>query len=148
MDELHEAAERNRFAFERALAKHVRLKLTNTLERHDGSKRAGWFDATGCVWCLFDDEAFARSGTAGREAQAAAGNAFDLQLFWSVEDVLMPVGCDERWVAERIAAEATRQLEAQGFLCKPEEREPDKGLHLGVAYRRPRGLERIWSRNR
>ncbi|MBQ1839778.1 MAG: hypothetical protein II128_00390, partial [Atopobiaceae bacterium] len=33
-------------------------------------------------------------------------------------------------------------------LCKPEEREPDKGLHLGVAYRRPRGLERIWSRNR
>ena len=85
MDELQEAAERNRFAVERALAKHVRLKLTDTLERHDGSKRAGWFDATGCVWCLFDDEAFARPGTAGREAQAAAGNAFDLQLFWSVE---------------------------------------------------------------
>lgn len=134
---------RNRATFERVVGPYVSLKLADKIARRGNTTRKSWFDASGCVWCLFDDEGFVRSGCAGRDAKAAEGDAFDLQVFWSLEDVLMPAECDERWVAGRIADDAMRLLTEQGFRCKLEERMTGEGRHLGVRFCRPLGLRRV-----
>ena len=78
-----------------------------------------WFDATDCIWCVFDDSAFERceEGVArarGSSVVAAGTSAScDLQVYWGLGDVVMPPACDATWVAERIAQEAARQLRAK-----------------------------------
>lgn len=118
---------RNRLTFEKALGPYVTAKLEQTLQR--GEK---WLDASGCVWCLFDDEAFMRSGSLAHELRDDPASGFDLQVFWSMEDVVMPHECDERWVARRIVEEVQRQLEEQGYRVEPEERAAEGERHLGV----------------
>ena len=118
---------RNRLTFENALGPYVQAKVAQTLRR--GEK---WLDAAGCGWGLFDDGAFMRSGSLAHELRDDPAGGFDLQVFWSMGDVVMPHECDERWVARRIAEEAQRQLEEQGYRAEPEEREAEGGQHLGV----------------
>ena len=136
--ELHASAGANRATFDLVLGLYVRGKLQQVMSRLSHGGRRGWFDASGCVWCLFDDERFCRSGEEGRQLREERGDACDLQVYWSMGDVLMPRECDERWVAERIAAEACRQLGEQGYACATEWRDTAEGRHLGVAFaRRP-----------
>lgn len=127
---------RNRLTFEKALGPYVAAKIAQTLQRGED-----WLDASGCVWCLFDDEAFERSGGLAHELRDDPASGFDLQVFWSIEDVVMPRECDERWVARRIAGEAQRQLEERGYRAKLEERTAEGERHLGVRIRR-RGAKR------
>lgn len=134
-DELHEAALRNVRVFEEVLAAYVAGKLDQVLRR---AGRTGWFDASGCVWCLFDDPGFVRSGDAARVARERDGQTFGLQVYWSMGDVIMPGECDEHWVAERIACEAERQLDSLGYRHVREERMTEEGMHMGVAYRKRR----------
>ena len=129
-------ADQNRKVFDEVLASYVATKLGQVLPRVPRGKRTGWFDASGCVWCVFDDEGFARSGDAGRRLRDERGKDCDLQIYWSMGDVVMPGDCDERWVAERIAAEATRQLSSQGYRCTEEEHMVDGEAHLGVRFRK------------
>lgn len=125
---------RNRLTFEKALGPYVETKIAQTLQRGEG-----WLDASGCVWCLFDDETFERSGGLAHELRDDPASDFDLQVFWSIEDVVMPHECDERWVARRIADEAQRQLEERGYRAELEERATEGERHLGVRIRR-RGM--------
>lgn len=118
---------RNRLTFEKALGPYVTAKIEQTLGRGEG-----WLDASGCVWCLFDNGAFERSGSLARELRDDPTSGFDLQVFWSMEDVVMPRECDERWVARRIADEAQRQLGERGYRAELEERMAEGGRHLGV----------------
>ena len=137
-DELRSSASENRATFDLALGQYVRSKLRQVMSRLPHGGRQGWFDASGCGWCLFDDERFDRSGEEGRRLREECGDACDLQVYWSMGDVVMPRECDERWVAERIATEASRQLEGQGYACTTEWRDTAEGRHLGVAFaRRP-----------
>ena len=129
-------ADQNRKVFDEVLASYVATKLGQVLPRVPRGKRTGWFDASGCVWCVFDDEGFARSGDAGRRLRDERGKDYDLQVYWSMGDVLMPDVCDERWVAARIAAEAERQLCDRGYKCELEEREEEGTTHLGVRFRK------------
>lgn len=130
---------RNRLTFEKALGPYVEAKIAQTLQRSEE-----WLDASGCVWCLFDDEAFMRSGSLAHELRDDPTNGFDLQVFWSMEDVVMPHECDERWVARRIADEAQRQLGERGYHAELEERATEGERHLGVRIRRrgARGAKR------
>lgn len=134
--DLSSCAEQNRKVFDRVLPGYVSTKLEQMLTRLPRGERSGWFDASGCVWCLFDDEGFVRSGDEGRRLRDERGEACPVQVYWSMEDVVMPRACDEWWVAERIAAEAVRQLCAQGYRCATEEREAEGAMHLGVRFRR------------
>lgn len=133
---LHACARQNRATFDDVLAPYVATKLERVLSQLPHGARRGWFDASGCVWCLFDDEGFVRSGDAGRRMRDEQGASCDLQVYWSIEDVMMPGACDERWVAEQIAAEAVRQLSSRGYRCMLEEREAEGATHLGVRFRR------------
>lgn len=130
------SAERNRKVFDDVLASYVTTKLERVLSQLPRKARSGWFDASGCVWCLFDDEGFTCSGDAGRRLRDEQLGGCSLQVYWSMGDVMMPEECDERWVAGRIAAEAERQLSAQGYRCATEEREVDGEIHLGVRFRK------------
>ena len=134
--DLRSCADQNQRVFDSVLASYVATKLKQVLAQLPRSSRSGWFDASGCVWCLFDDEGFVRSGDEGRRLRDEAGDASPVQVYWSIEDVVMPRACDERWVAERIAAEAVRQLCAQGYRCATEEREAEGAMHFGVRFRR------------
>lgn len=129
-------ADQNRKVFDDVLASYVATKLGQVLPRIPRTKRTGWFDASGCVWCLFDAEGFTRSGDAGRRLREEQGKACDLRVYWSMGDVVMPGACDERWVAERIAEEAVWQLSSQGFCCTTEERTVDGETHLGVHFQK------------
>ena len=134
--DLRACADHNRAVFDEILAPYVATKLERVLSQLPRGSRSGWFDASGCVWCLFDDEGFARSGDAGRQLRDERDGGCDLQVYWSMGDVMMPGACDERWVAERIAEEATRQLSSRGYRCTREEREAEGATHLGVRFRR------------
>lgn len=129
-------ARQNRDVFDEVLAPYVSAKLEQVLSRLPRKGRSEWLDASGCVWCLFDDEAFLRSGELGRRLQAEQGDACAYQVYWSAGDVMMPRACDMRWVAERIVAESMRQLSASGYRCVEEEREVDGEMHLGVHFRK------------
>ena len=131
--ELQEHAAQNRRVFDQVLAGYVRMKLAQVMPRMG---KQGWFDASGCVWCLFDDERFVRSGSAARELREQGQQGFDLQVYWSIEDVVMPSGCDERWVAVQIVHEAVRQLGEQGYRSAVEERTVEGERHLGVRFHR------------
>ena len=120
--ELRACAERNREVFDDFLAPYVATKLGRVLSQLPHGARSGWFDASGCVWCLFDDEGFERSGDGGRRLRDERGGECPLQVYWSMGDVMMPASCDERWVGRRIAAEAERQLSARGYRCAVAER--------------------------
>ena len=132
--DLSVCAEHNRGVFDDVLSPYVAMKLEQVLGRLPVGKCSGWFDASGCVWCLFDDEKFVRSGDAGRRLRDELGVSCPLQVYWSMGDVMMPDACDERWVAARIAAEAEKQLSSHGYKCKPEEREEEGAMHLGVCF--------------
>lgn len=134
--DLNLCALHNRSVFDEVLAPYVTAKLEQVASRHSRGMRAGWFDASGCAWCLFDDERFARVGDAGRRLRDQQGENYPFQVYWSMGDVLMPRMCDARWVAERIATESMRQLSARGFRCVEEEREVDGETHLGVRFRK------------
>lgn len=134
--ELRACAERNRTVFDEVLASYVATKLGRVLSQLPHGSRSGWFDASGCVWCIFDDEGFERSADEGRRLRKERGGECPLQVYWSMGDVMMPEACDERWVAERIAAEAVRQLAARGYRCTIAEREEDDQTHLGVRFRK------------
>ena len=136
MADLIACASRNREVFEDVLAAYVSTKLEQVLSRLAPGARSGWFDASGCVWCLFDDERFERVGDAGRRLRDEQGDSCPLQVYWSMGDVVMPQPCDERWVAERIAVEARRQLSKRGYKCVPEERLAEGSMHLGVCFRK------------
>lgn len=129
-------AEQNLRVFDMVLESYVTMKLEQTMARLPHGARAGWLDASGCVWCVFDDERFLRSGDAGRRLRDEQGEDCGLQVYWSMEDVVMPGMCDARWVAERIAEEATRQLRGRGYRCATEERQAEGKTHLGVRYRK------------
>lgn len=138
--ELRVCSLRNRLTFEKVLAPYVRIKIEQAERMRARGARGrrlpeGWLDASGCVWCVFDDPSFLRSGSVAHELRDAADGGFDLQVYWSMEDVVMPHECGERWVAERIATEATRQLEAAGYRCTVEERVVEGEPHLGVSFR-------------
>lgn len=136
-------ADRNRKVFDEALGPYVAMKLDQVVRKDSREARAGWFDASGCVWCLFDGEDFTRSGDAGRRLRAEQGDACPFQVFWSMGDVVMPGTCDARWVAERIVEESVHQLSERGYRCTTEEREVEGEMHLGVRYRK-RLLHRFW----
>lgn len=136
-------AVRNREVFDEAIGPYVTAKLEQVVFGRPRAARSGWFDASGCVWCLFDSESFLRSGDDGRRLRAEWGEGCAIQVFWSMGDVVMPDECDERWVAERIVEEATRQLCARGYRCVPEEREAEGQMHLGVRF--SKGLLRGWA---
>ncbi len=134
--DLVSCASHNMEVFDKVLAPYVSVKLEQVVSKLPHGKARGWLDASGCVWCLFDDESFVRSGDAGRRLLAEKGKDCGLQVYWSMGDVLMPGTCDERWVAERIVEEAIRQLSNRGYRCAAEEREVDGETHLGVIFRK------------
>lgn len=134
--ELRIAAERNRKVFDEVLASYVAAKIDRILSLLPHGARTGWFDASGCVWCLFDDEGFARSGDDGHRMHDELGGECPLQVYWSMGDVMMPGECNVRWVAERISDEAIRQLRSRGYQCVTEKREVDGEEHLGVRFRK------------
>lgn len=129
-------ASHNRKVFDQVLGPYVAMKLEQVVYKGSHEARAGWFDASGCVWCLFDGEDFARSGDAGQQVRAEQGDGCPFQVYWSMGDVVMPGACDARWVAERIVDESVRQLSERGYRCIPEEREAEGEVHLGVRYRK------------
>lgn len=145
-------ASKNQSTFNEVLSAYVAIKLERVLQLLPHGSRTGWFDASGCVWCLFDDKKFVRSGDAGQRLREEQGEACALQVYWSMGDVVMPSACDERWVAERIAQEAMLQLRERGYRCRLEEREVEGGSHVGVRFRigrlTPRvfWLERKWQK--
>ena len=63
------------------------------------------------------------------------GEDYVLQVYWSMEDVVMPSACTTRWVAERIAGEAIRQLSSRDYRCATEEREAEGEMYLGIRFR-------------
>lgn len=136
----------NRATFDAVLEAYVRQKLAYYLKRLGQGEREVWFDATDCVWCVFDDPAFERHGDVREQLRAlgeAAGgpsadaNATDgLQIYWSLGDIVMPVECDTVWVAHRIAEEVVRQLEGQGYRCLLVERAVEDETRVGVLVRR------------
>ncbi|MBR3159094.1 MAG: hypothetical protein IKF14_08315 [Atopobiaceae bacterium] len=134
--DLNMCASHNRRVFDEVLRPYVATKLEQVLSSLPHGTQSGWLDASGCVWCLFDDESFLRSGDAGRRQRAKQGEGCDLQVYWSMGDVVMPSACDARWVAERIAEEAVRQLSDGGYRCTLEEREVEGETHLGVRFRK------------
>lgn len=136
MPDLIACANKNREVFDDVLAAYVSTKLEQVLSRLAPRARSGWFDASSCVWCLFDDERFERVGDAGRRLRDERGEGCPLQVYWSMEDVVMPQPCDEQWVAECIAAEARRQLSERGYRCVPEERVTEGSMRLGVRFRK------------
>ena len=68
-------ARHNRDAFDEVIAPYVSAKLEQVVSRLSSKGLLGWLDASGCVWCLFDDEVFLRSGELGRHLQAKQGDA-------------------------------------------------------------------------
>ncbi|MDO4807791.1 MAG: hypothetical protein Q4A07_11145 [Coriobacteriales bacterium] len=130
--ELRRHAAHNREVFDRVLAPYVALKVANVVRSLDHDARNVWFDASGCAWCLFDDPAFIRAGNEATALKEAQGGSFDLQVFWSMGDVVMPHECDAAWVAKRIAEEAKAQLAKQGLHCRRQDRHVEGEHHKGV----------------
>lgn len=141
-----DAAQHNRAAFDATLEGYVGQKLAYSLKRLERGESEVWFDTTDCVWCVFDDPAFERhegvrerlramdDGATRASREKAAG---DLQVYWSLGDVVMPAECDTLWVARRIADEARRQLEARGYRCESVERMVEDEMRVGVVARHP-----------
>jgi len=129
--ELDEYARRNREVFDRALAPYVAAKLEQTTRRLSLRTHSAFFDASGCVPCLFDDERFLRSGNMATDAQAR-GECEEYCVFWSFADIIMPPGCDEDWVAEQIADEAIRQAKQAGLRARRQTRVVEGTEHIGV----------------
>ena len=120
-------------------------KLVHPVKRLTQGERELWFDATECIWCVFDDPAFerceegsisTRDGGGTAATSQCAGDSRGLQVYWSLGDVVMPRDCDPAWVAQRIADEAVRQFERRGFRCSPVERLVDGDPHVGAIVRR------------
>lgn len=136
IDKLMRDAQRNREAFDEVLPAYVSLKLTGVARALDRGARSAWLDASGCVWCVFDDPAFIRSGN-GTDAHVETGEGeHGLQAFWSMGDVMMPGECDVAWVAERIAREAMLQLRRLGYHRRLQFREVEGERHRGVLFSR------------
>lgn len=136
IDELRRCAEQNRKVFDRVLAPYVALKIAGVAKALERGERNVWLDASGCVWCLFDDPAFVRLDSEASSCAKGQDDAFDLQVFWSMGDVVMPPECDAGWVAKRIADEAMRQLPKLGFHRCRQPREIDAERHEGVLFAR------------
>lgn len=146
LDELRAMAARNRDAFESVLSPYVQCKLDQLQDQRRRGVREDWFDASGCVWCLFDDPAFERCEDRVTKLRSQDPDEFRLQVFWSLGDVVMPEDCDEAWVASRIAREALGQLGGQGYDARAEERLVEGETHQGVAVTQPRtGLRKLLS---
>lgn len=128
---LYDCARHNRQVFDEALVTYVDAKLSQVTPKLTQGERNVWLDATACVWCLFDDERFVRSGNLASELRSQ-DPTFDLCVFWSFEDVCMPSGSDCDWVAERIVDESLRQLRQQGLHCRPQTRIVEGEPHRGV----------------
>lgn len=133
--ELARCADLNREAFDEALPSYVAAKLAQVTPALEAGERRVWLDATDCVWCVFDDPRFRRSGDEARELRKACPREFDLCLYWSFGDIVMPAGCDERWVAVRIVEEALGQVRASGLAGRRGTRDVSgvahEGLHIG-----------------
>lgn len=133
-DELMRHASDNRRVFEQVLEPYVALKIANVAHLLERGARNAWLDASGCVWCVFDDPAFTRldSGkvACGEDREDGPG----LQVFWSMGDVVMPPECDAAWAAKRIADEAMRQLPKLGFHRRKQAREVDGERHEGILF--------------
>lgn len=134
--ELRRYAAYNREAFDRVLAPYVATKIANVARSLERGAQNAWLDASGCVWCLFDDPAFKRSGNEASALKETQGAGFDLQVFWSMGDVVMPHECDTKWVAKQIVNEAMRQLPKLGFCCRQQSRKVDGECHEGVLFAR------------
>ncbi len=133
-EELKVQARINREVFERVLAPYVALKIENAMRAIERGSRNAWLDASGCVWCIFDDQAFMRSGNEARERKESHDDSFELQVYWSMGDIVMPHECTEEWVAQRIVEEAKLQLRALGFHRRRQIREVDGERHIGVLF--------------
>ena len=142
--ELERCADVNREAFDEALPSYVATKLAQVTPALEAGERQVWLDASGCVWCIFDDPRFLRQGDEARAVREASPQDFNLCLYWSFGDIVMPCGCDERWVAGRIVEEALRQLPALGLRGRGETRTVDGAAHEGLLIAR-RLLGRLWS---
>ena len=146
-----QSAEHNRVTFDATLEGYVGQKLAYPTKRLGQGERELWFDATDCVWCVFDDPAFERyedvrtdlraSGDEG--SSSGSDEDHDLQIYWSLGDVVMPAACDVAWVARRIADEAVRQFRLQGYRCMLQERMVDGEPHVGVSVRLSSALSRM-----
>lgn len=136
IDELRRYAARNREVFDQVLAPYVALKIAGVARSLERGESSAWLDASGCVWCLFDDPAFMRSGSEATTLKNALGDDFDLQIFWSMGDVVMPRKCDAAWVAKRILVEAMLQLPRLGYHRVRQRRMVDGELHDGVLFSR------------
>ena len=128
---LNDYALRNREVFDLALPIYVEQKLTQALGEFDKTDGCIWLDATACVWCLFDDERFVRSGNLASEIKARDAS-FGLCVFWSFGDVCMPSGCDRDWVAKCIVHEGKRQLRALGLHAMSKTRTVERERHKGL----------------
>ena len=146
-----QSAEHNRATFDTTLEDYVGQKLAYPTKQLEQGERELWFDATDCVWCVFDDPAFERYEDAWTDLRASSDDgsascddeASDLQIYWSLGDVVMPAACDSTWVASRIADEAARQFRSQGYRCKLQERTVDGEPHVGVSVRVSSALSRM-----
>lgn len=134
IDELRAQACLNREVLERVLAPYVALKIENVARSLDRGERNAWLDASGCVWCLFDDPAFLRCGSEATALKETLGEGFDLQVFWSMGDVVMPQECDIAWVADRIADESMLQLHKLGYHRGRQSREVEGERHEGILF--------------
>ena len=134
IDELKQHAAYNREVFDRVLAPYVAAKITNVAHALDHGAHNVWLDASGCVWCLFDGPDFMRSGDEAQALTETQDDSLDLQVFWSLGNVVMPGACDAQWVAKRIAQEALRQLPKLGFHRRMQSREIEGERHEGVLF--------------
>lgn len=146
-----QSAEHNRATFDATLEGYMGQKLAYPAKRLEQGERELWFDATDCVWCVFDDPAFERYEDVRSDLRTVSDDGStsgseevpDLQIYWSLGDVVMPAACDAAWVARRIADEAVRQFRSQGYRCKLQERMVDGEPHVGVSVRVSSALSRI-----
>jgi len=146
-----QSAEHNRATFDATLEGYVGQKLAYPTKLLEQGERELWFDATDCVWCVFDDPTFERYEDVRTDSRASSddGSASDsdeaseLQVYWSLGDVVMPASCDAAWVARRIADEAVRQFRSQGYRCKLQERMVDDEPHVGVSVRVSSALSKM-----
>lgn len=137
-DDLRRCASCNREVFERVLAPYVALKIENVARSLTRGSRNAWLDASGCVWCVFDDPGFVRLDCGAVAQEGDMG----LQVFWSMGDVVMPQECDAAWVAKRIADEAMLQLRALGYHRRRQRREVEGERHEGVLFAKT--ITRLW----
>lgn len=140
--ELRQQADRNLETFNKVLNPYVSLKIESAAHQLKRGARNAWLDASGCVWCLFDDPAFLRSGNEASTLKEELGDELGLQVYWSMGDVVMPPECSPSWVAQRILEEAMKQLSELRYHRKTLAREVDGERHEGVIFAKT--LFRLW----